>query len=53
MKRSSNISKPKITKWWMPDDMQVVTEIPHTATSEINKLFNCAKWFKGYKLPTS
>ena len=20
--------KPKIAKWWMPDDMQVVKEIP-------------------------
>ncbi len=44
--------KPKIAKWWMPDDMQVVKEIPHTATGKINKL-KLREVFKGYKLPTS
>ena len=43
--------KPKIAKWWMPDDMQVVQEIPHTATGKINKL-KLRETFKGYKLPT-
>ena len=43
--------KPKIAKWWMPDDMQLVTEIPHTATGKINKL-KLRETFKGYKLPT-
>ncbi len=43
--------KPKIAKWWMPDDMQVVREIPHTATGKINKL-KLRDTFKGYKLPT-
>ena len=44
--------KPKIAKWWMPDDMQVVTEIPHTATGKINKL-KLREAFKEYKLPTT
>jgi fatty-acyl-CoA synthase len=44
--------KPKIAKWWMPDDMQVVTEIPHTATGKINKL-KLREAFKDYKLPTA
>ena len=44
--------KPKIAKWWMPDDMQVVKEIPHTATGKINKL-KLRETFKGYKLPTT
>ena len=43
--------KPKIAKWWMPDDLQVVKEIPHTATGKINKL-KLRETFKGYKLPT-
>ncbi len=43
--------KPKIAKWWMPDDMQIVQEIPHTATGKINKL-KLRETFKGYKLPT-
>jgi fatty-acyl-CoA synthase len=44
--------KPRIAKWWMPDDMQVVKEIPHTATGKINKL-KLRETFKGYKLPTA
>jgi len=27
----------KIAKWWMPDDVVFVTEIPHTATGKIQK----------------
>ena len=43
--------KPRVAKWWLPDDMQVVKEIPHTATGKINKL-KLREAFKGYKLPT-
>ncbi|SIQ29917.1 fatty-acyl-CoA synthase [Aromatoleum tolulyticum] len=28
----------KIAHWWLPDDLVVVDEIPHTATGKINKL---------------
>ena len=41
----------KIAKWWMPDDVQFVREIPHTATGKINKL-KLRQEFKDYKLPT-
>ncbi len=44
--------KPRIAKWWMPDDMQVVSEIPHTATGKINKL-KLREAFRDYKLPTA
>jgi acyl-CoA synthetase (AMP-forming)/AMP-acid ligase II len=44
--------KPQIAKWWMPDDVQVVKEIPHTATGKINKL-KLRETFRGYKLPTA
>jgi len=27
----------KIAKWWMPDDVHFITEIPHTATGKISK----------------
>jgi fatty-acyl-CoA synthase len=42
----------KIAKWWMPDDVQFVDEIPHTATGKINKL-KLRDTFKTYKLPTA
>jgi acyl-CoA synthetase (AMP-forming)/AMP-acid ligase II len=42
--------KPRIAKWWMPDDMQLVAEIPHTATGKINKL-KLREMFREYRLP--
>jgi len=42
----------RIAKWWMPDDVIFVEEIPHTATGKINKLA-LRKTFGDYKLPTS
>jgi fatty-acyl-CoA synthase len=44
--------RSRIAKWWMPDDMQIVKEIPHTATGKINKL-RLRETFKGYRLPTA
>jgi acyl-CoA synthetase (AMP-forming)/AMP-acid ligase II len=43
---------PKIAKWWMPDDVQFVDELPHTATGKISKL-ELRKQFVDYKLPTA
>ena len=42
----------KIAKWWMPDDVAFVDEIPHTATGKIQKT-ELRKQFKDYKLPTA
>jgi len=42
----------KIAKWWMPDDVQVVAEIPHTATGKINKV-RLREQFGSYQLPTA
>ncbi len=42
----------KIAKWWMPDDVAFVDEIPHTATGKIQKL-TLRKQFEGYELPTA
>lgn len=42
----------KIAKWWMPDDVQFVDEIPLGATGKINKLA-LRETFKDYKLPTA
>ena len=28
----------KVAKWWLPDDVVVVEELPHTATGKLNKL---------------
>jgi fatty-acyl-CoA synthase len=29
--------RPKVAKWWLPDDVAFVNEIPHTATGKIQK----------------
>ena len=42
--------RPKIAKWWMPDDMVVVPEIPHTATGKILKTA-LREQFRDYRLP--
>ena len=40
----------KIAKWWMPDDVVFVDELPHTATGKLSKLTLREK-FKDYRLP--
>ena len=42
----------KVAKWWLPDDVQFVEAIPHTATGKILKT-RLREDFKGYKLPTA
>ena len=42
----------KVAKWWMPDDVAFVPEIPHTATGKIQKI-TLREQFKDYKLPTA
>ncbi|MEI9995767.1 MAG: 3-(methylthio)propionyl-CoA ligase [Rhizomicrobium sp.] len=42
----------KIAKWWMPDDVQFVAEIPHTATGKIQKTA-LREQFGAYRLPTA
>jgi len=39
----------KIAKWWMPDDVVFVPELPHTATGKLSKLTLRQK-FHDYKL---
>ncbi len=43
--------KDKVAKWWLPDDVVFVDEIPHTATGKILKVA-LRKQFEDYKLPT-
>ncbi len=38
---------PRVAKWWMPDDVVVVDEIPHTATGKILKT-KLRERFAGY-----
>ena len=42
----------KVAKWWIPDDVAFVTEIPLTATGKMQKL-RLREQFKDYKLPTA
>ncbi|HEV7874833.1 MAG TPA: long-chain-fatty-acid--CoA ligase [Enterovirga sp.] len=43
--------RPKIARWWMPDDVVLVDEIPHTATGKILKTA-LRDQFRDYRLPT-
>jgi 3-(methylthio)propionyl---CoA ligase len=40
----------KIAKWWMPEDVLFVPELPHTATGKLSKL-TLRQQLKDYKLP--
>jgi fatty-acyl-CoA synthase len=42
----------KVAKWWVPDDVAFVDEIPHTATGKIQKM-TLREQFKDYALPTA
>jgi fatty-acyl-CoA synthase len=39
----------KVAKWWMPDDVLFVNELPHTATGKLSKL-TLRQQLKDYKL---
>jgi acyl-CoA synthetase (AMP-forming)/AMP-acid ligase II len=41
----------KIAKWWTPDDVVFVSELPHTATGKLSKL-TLRQQMKDYKLGT-
>ena len=40
----------KIAKWWMPDDVQFIDEMPHTATGKIQKM-KLREMFADYQFP--
>jgi fatty-acyl-CoA synthase len=40
----------KVAKWWLPDDVVFVDDIPHTATGKISKLA-LRQRFKDYRFP--
>ena len=42
--------RPKVAKWWLPDDVVFVDEIPHTATGKIKKT-ELRETFRDYRLP--
>ena len=41
----------KVAKWWIPDDVVFVDELPHTATGKLLKT-KLREDFKNYELPT-
>ena len=43
---------PKVARWWLPDDVVFVDEIPHTATGKIQKTV-LREQFADYRLPTA
>ncbi|NBP73038.1 MAG: long-chain fatty acid--CoA ligase, partial [Alphaproteobacteria bacterium] len=40
----------KVAKWWIPDDVAFVDELPHTATGKLLKM-DLRDKFEGYALP--
>jgi fatty-acyl-CoA synthase len=42
----------KVAKWWMPDDVVFVDELPHTATGKLMKL-KLREMFRDHVLPSA
>lgn len=40
----------KVSKWWLPEDVTFVDELPHTATGKLQKM-KLREIFKEYRLP--
>lgn len=40
----------QVAKWWIPEDVAFVSELPHTATGKLNKVA-LREQFKDYKFP--
>jgi fatty-acyl-CoA synthase len=45
-----NYLRDKVAKWWLPDDVVFVDELPHTATGKIQKT-KLREQFKTYRFP--
>ena len=43
--------RDKVATWWLPDDVQIVSELPHTATGKLNKV-TLRDQFRAHRLPT-
>ena len=41
----------RVAKWWLPDDVAFVDELPHTATGKLQKT-KLREQFRGHVLPT-
>jgi fatty-acyl-CoA synthase len=41
----------KVARWWLPDDIVFVDELPHTATGKLQKV-KLRALYKDYRLPT-
>ena len=42
----------KVAKWWLPDDVAFVDELPHTATGKLQKM-KLREAFRNYTFPTA
>ena len=42
----------RVAKWWLPDDVAFVPELPHTATGKLLKM-KLRELFREYQLPTT
>ena len=41
----------RVAHWWLPDDVQCVPALPHTATGKLNKV-KLREQFREHRLPT-
>jgi len=44
--------RARVAKWWLPDDVVFVPNLPHTATGKLSKL-RLREQYRNYRLPTA
>jgi fatty-acyl-CoA synthase len=44
--------RTRVAKWWLPDDVVFVPNLPHTATGKLSKL-RLREQYRNYRLPTA
>ncbi len=42
----------KVARWWLPDDVQIVEALPHTATGKLDKV-KLRERFRAHRLPSA
>jgi fatty-acyl-CoA synthase len=47
------IYQGKVAKWWLPDAVLVVPELPHTATGKLLKTVLRSRYRDYYQIPTA
>jgi fatty-acyl-CoA synthase len=44
--------RARVARWWLPEEVQVVAELPHNATGKLDKV-RLRALFRGHRTPAA